>query len=166
VADDHICAYCGLTATTLDHFTPVSVGAVFTAMGIKFKRYLIPACGECNCIAGAKLFKTIGQKRHYIKGRIKEKYKKFLACPNWAESELEELGWTLRTMIEQSLQVRAITRARLRSVPTVRRHSNLIEGGKSTAARNASKLITRSKRGSRGKLGDEEARRILDTLEY
>lgn len=154
--NSHTCGYCGMPADTLDHFTPVSVGAVLTALGIKFKRYLIPACRECNILAGSKLFKTIGQKRHYIKQRLRQRYKKQLNCPNWTQDELEDLGWNLRSMIEKTLTAKTTIKERLRSVPSVGLRSRPNESGRNSARSSVSKRTTQTKQSSQEKLGEQE----------
>lgn len=161
----HTCAYCGALANSKDHFVPVSVGAVFVALGIKFNRRTVSSCRECNSIAGALVFKTVGQKRRYVKQRIKEKYKAYLHCPDWSESELEDLGWTLRTIVERSLAIKFITKARLQSAPNVETHSSLDATGKGSARSSASVRFTVIKPNLQEQLGDLEASKLLDSLD-
>ncbi len=99
-----ICIYCGVPATTIDHFAPLSVvsagsGILDTVKG----RFLVPACGECNSIANSAVFPTIGAKRRYIQQRLRKKYATFLNMPYWSEDEIAELGHTLRTNVRNGL---------------------------------------------------------------
>jgi hypothetical protein len=57
-------------------------------------RFLVPACGECNSLAGDRLFRTIAAKRRYIQGRLRVKYRKLLARQVREDlPRLGEAGW-------------------------------------------------------------------------
>src|SRR5512139_3808678 len=62
------CVYCGEDATTRDHFIPVSVAAMYAGLALvsPSAKVTLPCCHDCNCRAGAKVFKTVGAKRRYI----------------------------------------------------------------------------------------------------
>jgi len=62
-------------------------------------KVLIPACNECNHIAGAKLFKSFGAKRKHIQKELRRKYAKLLAAPAWTENELNALGRELQERV-------------------------------------------------------------------
>ena len=68
-----ICVYCGVRSTTKDHFAPVSVVSSLIGLESPDRQYLIPACGECNCIAGSRMFVTVAAKRRYIQQRLSNK---------------------------------------------------------------------------------------------
>lgn len=127
ISTNGLCAYCGLYATTLDHFVPVSVAA-YVIVNPKDK-VLIPSCSECNGLAGSKLFKSVGAKRRYIRQRLRKRYARLLKMPDWADEELEKLGWTLRKSIEVALRQRDQVRQRLSSVPTAIVNSSKTESG-------------------------------------
>ncbi|HXI47169.1 MAG TPA: hypothetical protein VNH39_01180 [Steroidobacteraceae bacterium] len=76
-------------------------------------KVLVPACHQCNCIAGKHTFRSIGAKRRYIQRRLAQKFKRLLAMPDWSESELDELGYALRQSIINSLGARDYLRGRL-----------------------------------------------------
>jgi len=92
------CIYCGDVATTRDHFIPWTynhVGKRKETVGTGKKidgKNIVPACLECNSMAGNKVFETIEKKREYIQERIEIKYKKIIRIPDWSENELKELG--------------------------------------------------------------------------
>jgi len=99
VAEQDSCVYCGAFATTIDHFAPASVVATILALGdLEVQgRFLVPSCGECNGIAGDRLFVTIAAKRRYIQRRLRWKYRKVLARPDWPDApRLGDPGWHLR----------------------------------------------------------------------
>lgn len=93
-----ICIYCGIDATSKDHFLPISVmGALQSAILHKWIEggFLVPSCGQCNSIAGNKIFNTVARKRRYIQTRLARKYKDLLNSPFWTEEELLEMGYSL-----------------------------------------------------------------------
>jgi hypothetical protein len=114
VDNDGLCVYCGEIATQRDHFTPVSVMAVFERLrNVADGGFLLPCCGSCNRIASNKLFKTVGTKRRYIQQRLLEKYGDILRNAEWSDEDLDELGYTLRSHIEKHLKVRETIRRRI-----------------------------------------------------
>ncbi len=108
------CVYCGLRATTSDHFVPISVVGMLTeCASIHTGRFLLPSCGECNALAGAKLFKTVAAKRRYIHDKLRRRHKHVLAVPAWSEAELEEMSWSLADYIRKGLEQRNVLLQRL-----------------------------------------------------
>lgn len=109
------CVYCGEAADTRDHFLPVSVAASLADVLPQPARQKVtfPACRECNSIAGAKIFKTVGAKRRYVQKRIEQKNKRLLRAPVWEPHEIGRLGRTLRTKIMHDQRLVAIVRRRL-----------------------------------------------------
>ena len=111
-----ICVYCGVRADTLDHFVPTSITKALMSctsivpMGGMVK---VPACRECNSIAGAILFKTIAAKRRHIQEHLRCKYSSYLETPDWSEEELDDLGRSLRERVEAGLKVRRWVTERL-----------------------------------------------------
>ena len=109
-----ICVYCGVRATTLDHFVPLSVVAMLSDVLNEISgRFLVPACGECNSIAGNKVFKTIAAKRRYIQEKLRKKYRLVLVMPEWTEEQKESLGWNMKTAVAEGLAKREWIKARL-----------------------------------------------------
>ena len=134
------CVYCGARATTKDHFAPVSIVASLMTFGARvIGKFLIPACGECNCIAGNKIFISVGAKRRYIQDRLKQKYAKLLKMPDWSESELNQLGYTLRQATLTGLAQRDYMRARV-----AWRNSRNMEPAKLAAVRLRVEMVSRA----------------------
>ena len=104
IDNGRICVYCGVPATTIDHFAPLSVvSAVMDLLDTRSGRFMVPACGQCNGIAGPKIFRSVGAKRRYIQGRLLVKYKRVLAMPNWTEEQIETFGYSMQTFIRNGL---------------------------------------------------------------
>ena len=109
------CVYCGVAAQSIDHFIPRSFSRMLAGeMRPGHTRVpLLPACFECNSIAGNRLFRTVAAKRRRIHARLAAKYRTYLEMPEWSEEELGELGWMLQTKIRGSLAVQHWMRLRL-----------------------------------------------------
>ncbi len=111
---DKICFYCGEPATSVDHSVPVAfyrtLYDICRPMG---KKPLVPACRECNSIAGAKLFTTLGQKRRYVQDRIRHKYRKILKLPIWESTEVDDLGHELQSCVLNGVGLKTKTIRRL-----------------------------------------------------
>ena len=108
------CVYCGLRATTNDHFVPISVvNMLQECMDQVPGKFLLPSCGECNGIASDRVFPTVAAKRRFIHARLKQKYRRVLALPEWSQAEREELGWTLRTSVDAGLAQKSVLTQRL-----------------------------------------------------
>lgn len=111
---DPACIYCGLRATTKDHFVPISVVAMLAAANAPVTgKFLLPCCGECNSIASNSVFRTVAAKRRYIHDRLRRKYAAVLGMPEWSERERDELGWTLRSHIEAGMAQKSVLEQRL-----------------------------------------------------
>jgi hypothetical protein len=97
--------YCGKTADTRDHFVP----RAYRSMVADWRKQegwervpdTVPACRECNCTAGANVFRTIAEKRRYVQGEYRRKYARLLASPFWTRAELDDLGPGLRSTVER-----------------------------------------------------------------
>src|SRR6266478_8549647 len=117
ITNGGMCVYCGQSASSLDHFVPKSMIRALADTIEPIKRIsglvLIPACRECNSIAGARIFRTVGMKRRYIQKRLKQKYRKFLQLPNWSENETAELGSALAKHVHAGINVRTWIESRI-----------------------------------------------------
>lgn len=93
----HSCVYCGEDATTRDHFLPVSVAAMYAGLAIidPAVKVTLPCCRDCNSVASAKVFKTVGAKRRYIQARLARKHKRLLAAPIWTDDDIGRLAFDI-----------------------------------------------------------------------
>jgi hypothetical protein len=73
----------------------------------------VPSCSECNHLAGDKPFKSIREKRRYIQGRLRKRYRKQLINVIWDADELEEIGHSLQAYIVRGQRERARIELRL-----------------------------------------------------
>lgn len=109
------CVYCGEVANSRDHFIPRAFQQRIEQLGwAKKGRLIVPACIECNSTAGSKVFRTITEKRAYIHGQYRRKYRKLLEAPVWTNEEIAELGPVLRSHVVAATQAVEIVKARLR----------------------------------------------------
>lgn len=131
--DTYQCSYCGSYADSWDHFIPVSVRSALIDIGLfaPSQCVMLRCCRECNSIAGAKLFRTIGGKRRYLQARLKRRYAKYLRIPYWSTKEIEALEWNMKSLLLQSLAVQRYTRQRItyRAALCVTSRSNRTDSG-------------------------------------
>lgn len=80
------CVYCGQPATTDEHYPPIA------ATGATGDGLILPACSECNTLAGANFPYDFDRRVEYVKGKIKNKYRHALRSITWSEEELSELS--------------------------------------------------------------------------
>ena len=99
-----ICAYCGMPAQDREHVVPKS---------LRVGSWIVPACKECNNLAGAEPFETFADKRDFIRDRLGQRYARILKAPEWDRSETAELGPGLRPFIRQGELMRRLVRARM-----------------------------------------------------
>ena len=122
---EYPCFYCGLKSESVDHFIPSAyienirlyVDIIDTTESIKRmvegKQELIPACKQCNGLASDAFFDTPDEKKAYIKAKLKKRYAKIIALPEWRTEEKAELGYLLRTTLEQSLSLKELVIKRI-----------------------------------------------------
>lgn len=105
------CTYCGNPASQIDHVHPRAAQAheatSYTA-GLK-----VPCCGECNRLAGARIFKSLSHKREWIHWKLRRKYRRQLALPHWTDAEKKELGPNLRANLEAALKFQWLLQQRV-----------------------------------------------------
>ncbi len=137
-----VCYYCGMIATSFDHFIP----RVLIKEGLFTEHQrLIPACQQCNSILGARVFPTLALRREAAKAGIRKKYARILNIPEWTEEEIEELGYTLKTRVRAGWKLKQLIRYRLayRGVLNVEANFSLDENGNGIAQRDAVKLLSK-----------------------
>jgi len=122
-----ICYYCGLeNPNTLDHTIPVSyyssepVRKKGRKASHKDRVPLVDCCSECNTALSNKLFFDVRDRAGYLKEKYLKKYKKLLNSPNWDEEDLEDLGWSLRTTVKNSIRLKENIQNRLTSLDMVK----------------------------------------------
>lgn len=101
----YICFYCGDPGDNKEHVFPKTYYGEQTPK--------VWSCGECNSIAGYKVFNSIYDKRDYIHQGIESKYQPILNMPDWSTQEIAELGPGLRSLIISSQHAREWLKGRL-----------------------------------------------------
>jgi hypothetical protein len=106
--DKGLCAYCGEYASDVEHVVPrVS----------RLPTWTVPACHECNAIAGGTVFASFEDKAQFIKDYLAHKYRHVLDSPEWDEDELAEMGHNLRSKIAAAETARKIMQQRISWAP-------------------------------------------------
>ncbi len=113
---EYSCEYCGLVGDSVDHVPPTSVRPTLLELGIaaRYPFVEVRSCRECNCGLGHLPLWTVKQRKEYIKKWLRRRYKKYLAIPDWTDSELGTLAQDLRDHTLHGLAVRDLTKARLK----------------------------------------------------
>jgi hypothetical protein len=109
------CFYCGEPADSIDHTYPVSSLTNLLNSGLELpgRMYIVPACRECNSFLGKEIFATLASRKAYIRKRLRKRYKKYLNQPLWTEEEIDELGDSLRGLVNYATYEAARIRRRL-----------------------------------------------------
>jgi hypothetical protein len=103
------CVYCGETATSVDHVPPILLKNEVTEKD----RFCVPSCLECNCTLEAKPLFTVLDRQIWLRLHYRKKYAKILRSRDRSEAELQEYGYTLRTVLEAASEQKRIILARL-----------------------------------------------------
>lgn len=96
------CVYCGILASEKEHVIPKAylrnVKDLFLlGFGVDVpEEIIVPACKECNMIAGAKVFPSFRAKKSFIREQLLIRYKKFRTFNPWTDEELGELSGRLK----------------------------------------------------------------------
>jgi hypothetical protein len=98
------CVYCGQWAGSDEHFPPRSA----ISSGV-----ILPACIECNGLAGNFHPFDFESRVKHVKDRLRSKYRKLLDSPDWSEEELEEVDYTLDVGGRAWRKLRKIVRERI-----------------------------------------------------
>jgi hypothetical protein len=98
------CVYCGEIASCQDHFPPISV----TRIGL-----LLPACHECNGLAGTDWSSDFWERCELVKNKLRGRYARWLNTPDWDDEEIAELGYNLRTNVTAWQEQKKIARTRI-----------------------------------------------------
>jgi hypothetical protein len=110
------CFYCGVVADTEDHVPPRTVRPILLAEGLadRYPFIEVPCCRECNSVLGARCVWTLPERKRFIKKALRRRYRKWLAVPDWSESEIGRLGPMLQRAVLHGLAMRDLTLERLR----------------------------------------------------
>jgi len=97
------CVYCGEWASCMDHFPPYSAS---------LSGFLLPACKECNAIAGTEYPFDFKARAKFIQERLRVRYRALLDTPEWSSTEMRPLGYTLKQMVKSWSERRKIAARR------------------------------------------------------
>lgn len=104
-----VCIYCGLEANHMDHLIPEP----WSGPAARANVLTVPACRDCNCSLNDTLTFSITQRRQLAHERILKRHGKWLKCKYFTSAELRQFGHNLRTTIDEGMQMRKVTEARL-----------------------------------------------------
>lgn len=98
------CIYCGELAQCYDHFPPYSA---------TYSGFLLPACNECNALAGTEYPFEFESRARFVRERLEQKYKRVLDTPEWSKGELNKLGRGLKDSVKAWEELRKIVLRRI-----------------------------------------------------
>jgi len=116
------CYYCGLPAESTDHVVPQSMLDDWIRLGDledydlatgRGRRLTVPSCQQCNSMLGGKYDPTLGDRKMRVKVRLRKKYERVLATPDWTPEQLATLGPRLRGHVERAIRMRDLVRRRI-----------------------------------------------------
>ena len=89
------CVYCGDPATNADHVPAI----IYKHYVEPSERHCVPSCRECNAALGCKKLFDVMDRRIWIQGHYRKKYKRFIDLPELSE---DDLGYNVKTLIQAS----------------------------------------------------------------
>lgn len=104
------CVYCGDTATHADHVPAV----IYKYYVTPNERYCVPSCKQCNLTLGRKKLFDVEDRRIWIQGYYRKKYRRILNLPDIDE---KELGYNLKTLIQSGKSTRQWILHRISFIP-------------------------------------------------
>ena len=117
------CTYCSIEADTLDHVIPRS----YSYNQSYAKKYVVPACKQCNSTLSDKCHLTIADRAAYLLRRYKQKHKKEMNSPLWTEEEISELGYNLQSEVRAAQYNRELWAIRMEHLQLISESNLQIE---------------------------------------
>jgi hypothetical protein len=114
------CVYCGVPAQGEDHVIPQSYMAamsdVMSPLDITLRAWghTVPCCQQCNSMLGASALHTVAQRKSLVKERLRHKYARELAVPEWTQEEINALNGRLREHVVAAQARKVLIMRRLR----------------------------------------------------
>lgn len=106
------CAYCGNRADTEEHVTPVSIMSRLAELGVAQESFIVPACLECNDLAGNCMFTTFDERRSHVRKRLQNRNETLLATNYVFDEIIHESNNSIIEKVER-LRARSALRDRL-----------------------------------------------------
>lgn len=109
------CYYCGVPADSVDHVPPQCQRPILESLGLKgrYEWVQVWACRECNSLLGARAIFTVRERKKFIKGALRRRYRKYLRIPEWHHSELAELGPTAKSYVISGIVTKELVEKRI-----------------------------------------------------
>jgi hypothetical protein len=114
--DVDYCCYCGDAKECLDHVPALTwVGSLGTEYfkDISVSLTLVPSCAECNALLGSVCIFEMDERKAFISGALKSRYKDILNMPVWGQ-EINELALDLKRSIQDKQRLQRILILRIK----------------------------------------------------
>lgn len=92
----HQCFYCGQAKECIDHRPPSAVFYKYGTLGGRIPLVKVDCCNNCNHRLAAKVIYTLQDAVRYLREELQAEKNK----ARWTDTELAELGYSLRTAIK------------------------------------------------------------------
>jgi|CXWL01.1.fsa_nt_gi hypothetical protein len=99
-----MCTYCGEASAEVEHVIPKH---------LDLPTWTVPACVECNSLAGGTFFGSFFDKRDGIRELLRKKYAQVLKHPAWHEGDVASMGPTMQKAIRAYTAARRVIDERL-----------------------------------------------------
>lgn len=109
----YLCHYCGLSAPYLDHSPPVKMAHEFDEEGINYNPVKVPCCKECLKLSEDCKNWRLPDRVHEIKKMLVKKYKRYLVQEQWEKSEIDELDYSLSTLVRAHCEYKGLIENRI-----------------------------------------------------
>ena len=96
------CAYCGDASSCVDHTVPRSFVSEHSRAFSRKRFIKVRACEECNVLLGKEVFSTWEERIRFLRRKFEKKHKRHLRAARWDEDDMEEIGGTLRAVLENA----------------------------------------------------------------
>jgi Zn-finger protein len=106
------CFYCGQYPDSRDHVIPFTFLKSDNAHRRKTGAS-VWSCSDCNALLSDRFFPTLSARFLFVSYKLRRKYRAELRSPEWTDSQLSVMGYTLRTLIENRQNLRRWIETRL-----------------------------------------------------
>lgn len=107
------CHYCGLSAPAFDFSPPAEIASQFDEDEINYDPVKVPCCKECLSLSKKLKNWRLPDRFDEIKKLIAEKYKTQLESCEWEAAEVDELDYSLRTLVKAHNDYHKLIKQRL-----------------------------------------------------
>lgn len=116
------CYYCGMPATSIDHVVPRKLLNLLHSLDDELttqtlmnrnRTLLVRSCRECNSLLSSRYDESLLSRKRRLRKILHKRYKNVLLTPSWTDTDLNIMGYTVKTYIEQQIKLKTLIQKRL-----------------------------------------------------